>query len=131
MSLPSLLRVGSSRAEHNAFAFEHRMAHSALLGGMPNISGLSVLPYFIAQTDFRRPQSLLNHQQAHNDATMNLPTFFAGDIPGVGTPPQNAPLTPNLRDNTGAFQWWLFANHQSHLYASETLPWTLGPYPSV
>ena len=122
MAISTLLRVGDSQAERSVWRWEHAMAHRTVNGAMSPTSRFSVLPYFIEALDFSDPQSLLNHQQAHNDMAVALPTFFGGDIPGLGTPSQSAPLTPNLRDNTTAPQWWIFANHQTHLFAAETLP---------
>lgn len=131
MAIVSLLRIGLSGSERNAYSFEHAMAHRTLLGAMPNIAKLSVLPYLLDPMEFGDPKYLLNHQQAHNDATANLPSLPYAAQPSAPANPLalNELTNKNLYDTTGNIAWWTFANLQEHLAALATLPPTLGPYP--
>ena len=120
MAIASLLRMGSTATERSVFGFEHAMAHRQLYAAMSPLSQFSVLPYFIDTPEFGSPKSLLNHQQAHEDALGALPSF-PRSMRGSPTPtPVGIDMAGNLLDE-GNEQWWHFVNHQEHYQAIDNL----------
>lgn len=121
----------------SVWEFDHAMAHRQYLALMAPLNRFSAIPYFIeplpAPTPpFPRPADLwsLDHQQAHNDYQLSLPSIWGTTEVGFGIP-----STQNLIDTdlnaAESRSWWTHANHQQHYIADNAiLPLTTpGTYP--
>jgi hypothetical protein len=140
MSEATLLVHPLSQDGRAQFIFEHTMAHKVQLGVMgnsPGLSAFSTIPYFIAPRPGPygpTPPPLIQddrkylqfHQQAHNDANVNLPSQIVQDATGqwwevvdIGIPQHNNLQDVELNDSA-QMMWWTFANHQEHLAHSQS-----------
>jgi hypothetical protein len=136
VSQVSLIAIPATQEGRTAFVFEHAMAHKLQLGVMGNSPGLvalSTLPYWIAprpgpygptppyQNDAKYFQF---HQQAHDDANVNMPAQLVQDATGAWweVVPIGIPYSQNLQDvdlnDESQRRWWTFANHQEHIAQS-------------
>ena len=113
MSFASLLHVPDSAAGRKAFSFEHLQAHRDLFGAMEPLTGFSVLPYLLDPT-FNFQKWHRNHQQAHQDFIISLPSYLGATATGL---PTSQPLEDTSLDNTRRRIWWTFVNHQEHYTA--------------
>jgi len=134
LPLAALLRMGSTDAERSLWRFEHTMAHRTLYGSMSPLSQFSVLPYSLDPSQFNGRWTLLNHQQAHWDATNTLTSFpwwwfesrynpvptAEPPVGGLGTNLNGNMVDADL-NNARTLPWWLHENHTQHLNAMDLL----------
>jgi len=121
VAIVTLLKIPETEVGQKAFSFEHAMAHRQATAVMGPLSQWSILPYFIDPAQFDASPANkwnLNHQQAHNDFTSDLPAYSTALVPGI-------PLNQNLVDtnfkNPLSQLWWTFANHQEHFIANQAI----------
>lgn len=103
------------------FSFEHAMAHRNAMGVMSPLTRFSVIPYFIdpVERDVSNASKYqLNHQQAHNDALLHLPTEFGA--PTIGLRFGQNLIDYDLR-NPASKKLWAFYNHQEHYVGGNTI----------
>ena len=138
MTLVSLLTVNEGHKA--AFGFEHAMAHRNYLGQMAPLDRFSVIPYLLdPMQDLSIPGSSwhLDHQQAHNDALVSIPSYYQGPDGAAPTTVQTGLfIGQNLRDynldNLDQLRWWTFTNHVEHYIANGvTLPASQDPPPQT
>ena len=118
MTIASLLYRPEDERAKTAFNFDHAMAHRAYYQLMAPLHEWTVMPYFIDPAQHVEiPGSMwhLNHQQAHNDFSLALPSDF--QQPTTGNPTRQILLDSNL-DDPGSLTWWTFINHQEHYIAN-------------
>lgn len=104
-----------------AFAWEHAMAHRTALGVMSPLTRFGILPYFIdPQRDLNQRASPWhqNHQQAHGDQALHLPTEYASRARGVAN---WAILSEYDLSRSDSKQWWAFQNHLEHYVGSNSI----------
>ena len=123
MTAASLLFRPDNERSLDAFTFDHAMAHRNYYQVMAPLHGWSVLPYFIdpgpnAQTGARAGPWQLNHQRAHDDFRVALPSDW--NSPNQGIPTRQVLVDSDLNDK-GSEVWWTFANHQEHYVANATV----------
>ncbi|HEX3523942.1 MAG TPA: hypothetical protein VHT52_17880 [Stellaceae bacterium] len=133
-------RTAMPEAKRQVFAFEHMMAHRQLMGGIASsttgLSGFSVLPYMLdpeQQTAQQASLWHLNHGQAHQDATQNLPGWFGWWALATPRPATQVGSFKDFADKNLASKastgWWTFINHQEHYIKNQVLPATFPAYP--
>lgn len=118
MTVASLLERGNDPA----FAFEHARSHSQFFGLMSPLTRFSVLPYLLdPESDVSTPAGEwnLNHQQAHNDFLLTLPSYFGATRTGI--PISQVMVDVNLNDPEQR-TWWEFTNLIEHQMGGQTSP---------
>lgn len=117
------------RGDNPAFAFDHYMAHSQNYGAMFPLSRFSVLPYLLdPESDVSVPAGNwnLNHQQAHQDFLLTLPSYFGSTLTGL--PISQVMVEANLNDPEQV-EWWTFTNLIEHQMSGLSLPLAGWVYP--
>jgi hypothetical protein len=109
-----------------AFTFHHAMAHRNALGIMAPLTRYSVVPYFVDPMLALASAGpwQLNHQQAHNDALADFPTYF--DSMHVGLRVGQNMVDTDLNDPVER-SWFQFQNHMEHYIGAQTF----APPPTV
>jgi hypothetical protein len=105
------------------------MAHRNALGVMSPLPRFSVVPYFIDPAqNIGTPGSKwhLNHQQAHNDALENLPSYFGASTVGL---PSGGILRDYNLDDPRQRAWWTFQNWQEHYVGGDAILPNVQPQP--
>jgi hypothetical protein len=121
MPLATLMVYPTHEAQKNVFAFEHAMAHRNVQAVMGPLTQWTVMPYFIDPTDYQATPANkwnLNHQQAHDDFTKNLPAFSTARVAGI---PMNQNLMDTDLQDQSRIAWWTHNNHQQHLVAANAV----------
>jgi hypothetical protein len=116
MSLASLLNP-----DEPAFAWEHQMAHRTNLGVMSPLTRFSVIPYWLdplANTEQPASAWHLDHQQAHNDSALHLPSAYLGTAVGIEL---HANLVDYDLSNPEQRQWWAFQNQLEHFVGNNAI----------
>ena len=129
MAQATLLDLNDEDPRQRAvFEFEHAMAHRSVLGVMFPLTQFSVLPYFITPMhDENHPGDKwhLNHQQAHNDMLVALPSSFIKHAAnGIAS---DHILRDSDLSNPRQRPWWIFNNHQEHFLAGKAVLPQTGP----
>jgi hypothetical protein len=128
-------RSALPEVKRQVFAFEHMMQHRQLMGGMNSatygLSEFSVLPYMLDPEQHTSTQASLwhlNHGQAHQDATQNLPGWFGWwELPTPRPSSQVGSFKDFADKNMATKQataWLTFVNHQEHYIKNQVLPVT-------
>ena len=158
MAQVSLLHLGDGLGQAATFAFEHAMAHRALLATMSPLTRFSVVPYLLdPMVGSGAPAAKwnLNHQQAHDDSLRNVQSqYYWPPITTDVTQPNPTPPPPtitvpvvtqqtptiglrigqNLIDNNlgdpRQLTWWMFQNFMEHYVAATVTVPAPAPKPS-
>jgi hypothetical protein len=112
-------------AQINTFAFEHMMATRNYFVAMAPLDRFSVLPYLLDPFQPMPPDIVaaqnwnLNHQQSHNDALLNLPTYYGAPVE-IGLSVGQILLETNF-DIPDQVSWWTFQNWMEHYIADNVM----------